>query len=966
MLPDSVLSTSMPPALTVQVDHAIEQCYQQAAKKEIVLPDQEDLYPLIAPIFACSEFVASACALQPEILVNMLEGALTQSYDEDVYIQRFRAAVAAFADNENALMQAYRRIRREEMVRIAWRDLAGYTETRETLTDLSRLAEAAIESAVDYAHEALVPRYGQPLDQAGNPQQLVVLGMGKLGGGELNYSSDIDLILSYPDSGYTNGRKEIDNGQFFTRVTQRVVKLLNENTADGFVFRVDLRLRPFGDSGPVAMNFDAMEAYYLTQGREWERYAMIKAKVVGGDRTAGETLMSMLKPFVFRRYLDYGAFESLRDLKSKIAAQVARKGMQDNVKLGAGGIREIEFIGQAFQIVRGGREPELQIRSILDVLAFLGQANYLPPEDCDALAMAYDFLRRTENRLQMVDDRQTHDLPTSELGQTRLAYSMGYADWPAFLDALTAHRHFVQQQFEQVFSIDEPSDEKQDELAAFRAVWHEGVERESCCGQLTQLGYKGTENLLNALCQLSSGRLYASLSNVAKERLDKLMPLLIQSATAVDNPDETLIRLLQLVTSVARRSVYLLVLTETPPALRLLTKLFSVSEWIADFVVRYPIVIDELLDTRALFEHVSKEMLEAEAKRLLQRLDADDLESQMDALRHLKQATVMRTAAVDVIGDLPLMKVSDRLTWLGEVALQKASDIAWDQLTKKHGKPTCVVDGERVYPGFAVVAYGKLGGIELGYGSDLDIVFLHNSAGEKQYTNGDKLVDNAVFFARLAQKVVHFIGTLTPAGVLYEIDTRLRPNGASGMLVSAVNAFHDYQMQEAWTWEHQALVRARVVVGNDHLTSAFDRIRTSVLSQQRNALTLRQEVSKMRERMRSELDRSTEDRFHLKQARGGIADIEFMVQYAVLAHSHEYPSLLEYTDNMRLLEQIAEVGLMSPKRTQSLSDAYLYLRECAHRQALTGGDGCIAIDATLKEHTDVVSYLWQRIMELGE
>ena len=972
--PAGGLPTTIPPSL----GNAAQNLLQRVCAICPPLAADPARTELARRIFAASPFAARCCLQQPGLLDELLPADLDRSYADGELRTAVDAALTACdgegGSGDEALMRALRRLRRREMLRIAWRDLSGAADTDETLRDLSQLAEACIAATLGVVQHGFAARFGTPRSASGEAQSLVVLGMGKLGGLELNFSSDIDLIFAFPESGQTDGTKVVDNVQYFTRVGQRLIKLLHEATGDGFAFRVDMRLRPFGNSGPLALSYDALETYYLTQGREWERYAMIKARPVAGDEAAAAQLKALLRPFVFRRYLDYGAFESLRELKAMIAGEVARKGMRDNVKLGPGGIREIEFIGQAFQLLRGGREPELQTRGIRDVLALLGQGGYLPAADVAELRAAYDFLRRVENRLQMVADQQTHSLPGDEEGRARLAFAMGYPGWADFLPELEAHRARVQCHFEEVFAA--PGGEGGNDAAAdpCAALWHGDLDAETLAPQLAALGFSEVQALAARLAELRNGRLYQALTSRARQRLDQLLPQVLRAALEsgravagadIDSSlaDAALERLLGLLRAIAGRSVYLLVLAETPTALALLARLFAASPWVADFVTRHPIVIDELLDPRQLYDLPDRAALEAEARRLLGRCEAGDVEAQMDALRQFKQANVMRVAALDVQGELPLMRVSDQLTWIAETVLQIASDLVWDQMVARHGRPSCQVDGETVHPGFAIVAYGKLGGIELGYGSDLDIVFIHGSRGSKAVTEGDKPADNAVFFARLAQRLVHFIATRTPAGSCYEVDTRLRPNGSSGLLVTSLEAFAAYQREQAWTWEHQALVRARVVVGNRRLRGGFEGLRGEVLGRRRDLAELRREVREMRERMRRELSRGDRQQCDLKQDPGAIADIEFMVQYAVLAWAREHPELLTYTDNFRVLEQLGASGLLKAQRALALSDAYLHYRQRGHRQALLELPPLVPHDPGLDAHRNAVRAIWARLLE---
>ncbi|MCB1754632.1 MAG: bifunctional [glutamate--ammonia ligase]-adenylyl-L-tyrosine phosphorylase/[glutamate--ammonia-ligase] adenylyltransferase [Gammaproteobacteria bacterium] len=951
------------PAVLLETSREHLQQFKSAATEAgCAWPATDDVEQKLLVFFSCSLFAVRFCCRFPDILLgDEAEKHLADSID----LGDYKAAVAAVLDaatDDNQLMSGLRRLRQREMIRIAWRDLFGLADTAETLRNLSEFAEACIDLTLQRCYDDLAERFGVPRNAAGEEQKLVVLGMGKLGGLELNYSSDIDLIFAFPESAETDGRKQVDAGDFYRRVTQKFVRLLSESTADGFVFRVDLRLRPFGASGPVAMTFDAMEAYYQTQGREWERYALIKARVVSGDRHSSEQLFQFLRPFVFRRYLDYSAFESLRDLKAKISAEVRRKGMDNNVKLGAGGIREIEFIGQAFQLVRGGKETELQERGIMKVLPKLAQRNYLSAEEVERLLAAYDFLRRAENRLQMVQDQQTHNLPEQALEQCRLAFAMGFADWPAFTERLTVHRQHVEEIFEAVFKLDDESQEAPVTRDVFDQIWAGDLADEEAVDALAEQGFSDVQELYRQLTQLGQGGYYLRLTNIARERLDRIIPLTLRATVEAKHPDETARRMLVLLRNIAGRSVYVQVLLDSPQSLALLVRMFDASKWMAEFVSAYPMVIDEILDHRILQQVPDEADLRAEMEIILQRVRDQALDVQMDAVRQFKQANVMRVAAADLENLIPLKEVSNRLTMIAEVVLQASCDLVWTEMVRKHGRPGCVIDGKPVNPGFAIVAYGKLGGIELGYGSDLDIVFLHGSEGEKQQTDGDKVIDNMVFFARVAQKMISFLTTTTPAGTLYEIDTRLRPNGQSGLLVSSLQAFESYQKNEAWTWEHQALVRARVVVADEHIRAAFDRIRCEVLGQRRDRVKLLNDVTEMRERMHRELSKAREGQFDLKQDRGGIVDIEFMVQYSVLAHAWRQQELLAWTDNLRILETLARGGFLSPESADRVIEVYFTYRKFTHEQALQGTKHPVALDATIEACRDEVRDVWTRLM----
>ncbi|HEY0635001.1 MAG TPA: bifunctional [glutamate--ammonia ligase]-adenylyl-L-tyrosine phosphorylase/[glutamate--ammonia-ligase] adenylyltransferase, partial [Gammaproteobacteria bacterium] len=754
--------------------------------------------------------------------------------------------------------------------------------------------------------------------------------------------------------------RQIANQEFFIRLGQRLNAVLEAATAHGFVFRVDMRLRPFGESSALAISFDAMEDYYQVHGREWERYAMIKARVVAGDKAHGAELMKMLRPFVFRRYVDFGAFESLREMKAMIAREVQRKGMDDNIKLGAGGIREVEFIGQAFQLIHGGREKTLQARRILTILEALRGFEYLPDFVVDELVIAYFFLRNTEHRLQEYAEEQTHMLPRDEEGRLRLAFSMGFDSWPSFEKVLRGHMHRVHQHFEQVFAA--PQTEHGDtDTHDLTGVWQGILDEEQAYAALAQAGYSETGEVYRRVQQLRHGRGFLNLGTNGRNRMNHLVPLLLGAAGQHERPDATFYRLLALVESIAQRSAYLALLVENPIALSQLVQLCGASPWITELLTRSPHLLDELLDPRTLYHPPPREEFENELRQRLMAVEPDDLEQQMEVLRQARQAAVLRVAAADVMEAVPLMVVSDHLTGIAEVILDAGLTIAWHHLVARHGRPMC--GSELVCDtGFAIVAYGKLGGIELGYGSDLDVVFLHSSESEGLSTNGAKPLENAIFYARLAQRIIHILTARTPSGVLYEVDTRLRPSGASGLLVSGVEAFRHYQESEAWTWEHQALVRARVVSGDPAIAGVFKEIRSTILSRHREPVTLRREVREMREKMRTHLAAAKEGEFDLKQGSGGIADIEFMVQYGVLAWSHDHPALLDWTDNIRLLEGFAAAGLMRREDAQLLSDAYRAFRARVHR--LTLQDLPAVVDASLfSDYRQGVQRIWHALME---
>ncbi len=901
-----------------------------------------------------SDFVAQFCLKQPQQLVQLQRsGVLMARYADGEMARLLGERLAGVAD-ETALHRELRRFRNEQMVRIIWRDLTRTAPLEETLEDLSALADACVSQALSLLYDWMTGKQGTPRNAAGEQQRLVVLGMGKLGARELNLSSDIDLIFAYPEPGETDGPRPTSNEQFFIRLCQQLVKALNSQTADGFVFRVDARLRPFGDAGALAFSFDAMETYYQSHAREWERYAMIKARVVAGDAAAGREIMEMLQPFIYRRYLDFGAIESIRDMKRLISRELKRKGMADNVKLGPGGIREIEFIGQAFQLIRGGREPELQIRPILPVLQVLGEKQQLSPEEVAELTEAYRFLRLVENRIQAWKDRQIHLLPESATGRLRIARSMGFEDWDQFLVVLEQHRARVQDHFDNVFALSEEVTTD----SPLQAVWGQELDDEQAIGALEQAGYTDGAAIVARLDSFRQGHACRSLGTRGRHRMEQLMPVLLESVGQSPVPDVALERILRIVESIARRTSYLALLVENPTALTQLVRLVSISPWIAQQVARHPLLLDEMLDPRRLYTPLKRERLELELETTLAAVDEDDQEQQMERMRQFTQSNMLRVAAADLTGGIPLMVVSDYLTEIAETVTCKVMEQAWDHMVARYGRPSSARgDGN----GFAVIGYGKLGGIELGYGSDLDMVFLHGNDNPNLMTDGERPVANDLFYARMGQRMIHMYTTRTPAGILYEVDMRLRPNGNSGMLVSSLDAFEEYQRNAAWTWEHQALLRARPVAGDPAVIERFQRIRREVLSRERDGGKLQADVRAMREKMRGSLDKSNDHQFDIKQGVGGIADIEFMVQYSVLRWANKHPDLLDWTDNIRLLESLARHHLFKGEVAERLAENYRALRAVYHRKSLSELPGVVGADE-LQPEREAVQALWQTLM----
>lgn len=920
-----------------------------------------------------SEFLKNTLLRHPDAVARLTSAqSLQQPVTSDFLAARWQDFLADVGD-EPQLHKALRQFRMECQFRIIWRDLMRWSDLHETMAATSALADICIQGALDWLYRDACEQSGtpwgtNPLTGEESPQSMIVMGMGKLGGWELNVSSDIDLIFAYPSKGETRGgRRALDNEQFFIRLGQRLIQALDQITADGFVFRVDMRLRPYGQSGALAMSFSALETYYQDQGRDWERYAMVKARVVAGDPELGRVLMENLRPFVYRKYIDFSAFESLRNMKSMISREVRRKGLENNIKLGSGGIREIEFVVQAFQLIRGGRDRELQQRELLAILVELENLELLPSEVVNELRDAYIFLRNIEHALQGIDDQQTQLLPDDAVTRARVALIMGVDDWSACMAELDRHRGRVAHHFADIIATD---DEEQDAATladGWKEVWLGEVDDTAAAAWLADHGFENPKTSVKALSDLRLGRPVQTMQTQGRRRLNQVMPVLLEALTHVERPSETLGRVLQLVESVLRRTAYLVLLLENPGARTQLVRLCSESPWIARQLAETPLLLDELLNAESLYHPPAKSELQDDLRQQMLRIPYEDLEEQMESLRHFKKAHILRVAASELRGTLPLMKVSDYLTWIAEVVLDHVVDVAFANLVSRNGHPRRA-DGSVCDTDFAIVGYGKLGGIELGYTSDLDLVFIHD-ADPQQSTDGDKPIDNAVFYTRLGQRIVHILSTQTPAGQLYEVDMRLRPSGNSGLLVSTMPAFEKYQRKEAWTWEHQALARARGVAGCRNTLKAFEELRHDILCQPRDIAKLRDEVVDMREKMRASLGTpQTEGKapavFHIKHDHGGIIDIEFLVQYLMLAHASQHSALTQWSDNIRQLEELGRVGVLPVADTENLRDAYITLRSTIHRRALQNLNSQVEPDAFLNER-DYIQSMWNHVM-LGD
>ena len=923
------------------------------------------LFEDLVRVASYSEYVARNIQRAPAVIGELFaSGDMDRAYDDGP----IDVPPLTLEDLDRRL----REIRMREMVRIIFRDLTRRADLEETTRDLSNLADALIDAALNVHYEHHCRRFGTPIGaDSGEPQSMTVLALGKLGARELNLSSDIDLVFLFGEAGDVDGERDLSNSEFFVRTARALIASLDQVTEDGFVFRVDMRLRPYGDSGALILNRAAMEKYFIEQGREWERYAFIKARACAGDIAQGEAFLSWLVPFVYRRHLDFGAIDSLREMKRLINYEVDVKGLADDLKLGHGGIREVEFVVQAYQLIYGGTEPRLRDRALLTILGQLVELEHMPSAQADALEEAYRFLRNSEHVVQAEADRQTQQLPTDDVSKLRLAEAMGFPEYEAYREALDDHRHVVREYFSEFMSanrveqVDEIDDQRQ-----WKQVW-ESPMADASLAWLESAGFSSADEIARHLAQFGNELADGDVQQLGQERIGRLMPALLSLVAREDPAIETLDRMLRVIDSIARRSTYVSFLLENLDALKRAVHLCAISPWVAERLESLPILLYDLSD-RVTEELVfERHRLTEEMRQLIQNLDASDLEAQMDSLRQFKNSAVLKVAVFELLDLLPIMKASDALTDIAEIVINRAFELAWAYLTERHGIP-CDSDGKEVDRPMAVVAYGKLGGIELGYGSDLDLVFLHD-ADVRGRTGGERSIENNAFFIRLGQRMVHILSSMTRFGVLYEIDLRLRPQGNSGPIVCSFEAFERYQLESAWTWEHQALVRARFVAGNPALKPRFEEIRRKVLRLPRDRRQLLEDVVSMREKMRQHLDTPVSQAgdsvsdgvmmsgFDLKQGAGAIVDIEFMVQYAVLAESHAQPELTQWTDKMRILSDLRDAGLFTEDEASLLQRAYIAYRTAVHYRSL--GGALESFEELNRFRADVVE-VWNRYMTL--
>jgi [glutamine synthetase] adenylyltransferase / [glutamine synthetase]-adenylyl-L-tyrosine phosphorylase len=915
-----------------------------------------------ARMLACSEYAASVILRHWQWFRECLANS---SFDQPPQPGLVRPGAG---DDEAHAKKQLRCHRHRKMLHILWREYANTAGQGETLASLSTLADELLLAARSVAAESLVARFGTPVDASGGQIPLIILAMGKLGGFELNFSSDIDIIFLYPANGETNGPRRLSAQEYFVRFARRIVSLLDDTSEDGFVYRVDTRLRPFGESGPLVVSFSSLESYLLQHGRSWERYAYVKARVVGdrdNSEASDELLRKLIEPFVYRRYLDFGVFESLRDMKSLIAEEVRKRELADNIKIGPGGIREIEFIVQSLQLVRGGGNAKLRCPELELAMRELDHSRSLSAESIAELTAAYRFLRRLENLIQAIRDQQTHDIPHDSTDRARLALAMRFEDWDSLAEAVAAHRANVSRHFQRVAFRAQGERAAAEPRDRFSALWDAPADEESWSSSLQEQGFSRPGYLAETLVAFSSSKPVQQLSSSAQRRLRHFIPKLLALLQARQSPDQTLQRVLTIVSRILRRSAYIALLNENHAAMQRLVDLCEQSAYLADEIGRFPMLLDEMLDPRLFTAAVSLSSMLTDISDRLKQVATLDSERQIEILSQFQRATLFRIAVADFSGEMPVMKVSDALTELAEVVLKHTLELAWADMAKKHGEPVVVLNGVRRKAGLGVIAYGKLAGMELSYRSDLDLVFLHDSTGEEQQTDGASPLENSMFFARLVRRLVHFLTTQTSSGALYEVDTRLRPSGRSGLLVTSVDAFERYQLENAWTWEHQALLRSRPVAGSVRVQREFEQVRSNILRNHVDKKRLADEVRQMRARMRKQHDKSSLDRFDLKQGRGGIADLEFLVQYLALKNAVNREAVIYYRDNIRQLGTLGAANCLSQLDVSELQDIYRDYRSRLHQLALDRAPPLVKDSEFVRQRQFVLAQ-WQRQLAQAE
>ncbi len=867
-----------------------------------------------------------------------LENGLDLCRSSDDMLAELRNQVDARTDF-TALLRLLRCFKRAEILRIATRDLSGLAALEEVTGELSNLAAVSLQVAHDVCSRCLIREYGTPLMQSENgPRraELTVIGMGKLGGNELNFSSDIDIIYFYEsDKGETSG---IDDGAgrvkgvislhaFFNKLGEMISKALSQVTEDGFVFRVDVGLRPEGKSGDMAVSLRSAEVYYESWGQSWERTAMLKARPVAGSLDLGDQLLKMLQPFVYRKYLDYNLIEDMKHMKQKIDASLTRSMEGEiNLKLGRGGIREIEFFIQALQLVYAGKNPQLRERNSLKALESLLAARLINAEDHRRLSDAYRFLRTVEHRIQVVQERQTHNLPTKDDEILALSRRCGFLRTDGlerFRETLEEHRQHVSTIYGNLFHT---SDEKleQDANPEVLLFLDHKADADLVKDMLAERHFENVDRAYENLLSLRNGPVKGNLTERSRRLLEKISPLLLQEIFDSPDPDMALTNLERFLAMIGTRSSYYALLAENRETLKLLVSLFGMSEFLSKILIGHPELLDSLVARSDTSAFKPKETMARELAGLLEQ--SDYFEEQLDVLRRYRNEEFLRIGLNDIHGRLGQSEITTQLSLLGETCLQAAFRLAVQEL-KRFGNPMYTSAGSAKPAGLAVIGMGKLGGSDLNYHSDLDIIFVYDHQG---HTDGDRQISNHEYFAKLAQKVIAVLTMQTREGYVYKIDTRLRPSGNAGPLVTSLDSFLEYHRKEAQIWERQALTKARVVLGDDLLASQLHEIIRHTVYGASIDDDGRREIHRLRMRMENELARETADSYNIKTGRGGMVDVEFAVQYLQLKHGCRYPEL-RTTSTVVALKEIHGLGLLNGGDAETMLAGYKFLRKLENR-----------------------------------
>ena len=910
-----------------------------------------------------SNFAAELCISNPKWLLQILNSTSEELILQGASHKERLAQILADISAEKQYMDLLRCYRNQEMLRLIWLNHNRMLPMEELVTDISMLADACVSLALDFAYASQCRLFGTPfsdpkVNKITTQERLIVIALGKLGSNELNLSSDIDLMFAYNHNGETKGAtRSIPNKIFFTKLTQKLIRIINHVNEQGFVFRVDIRLRPYGDSGPIVMCLAELEQYYQDHGREWERYALLKARIIAGDFVTGKTLLTKLKPFVFKKYLDFSSVSCLRNIKDQLTQEVKLKQIDHNIKLGSGGIREIEFIAQSYQIIYGGKDNTLQNNNTIKALSLLQKKKYLPPKIASGLYRCYVFLRNLEHAMQAIDDQQTQEYPQDTLLQQRIALAMGYTNTSSLNHSLMGCKTFVSKCFNKIITKPVSTDETL-QLKKLKSIWSYKLSAEDAIKLLYKKNFKDPQAILEQIKLLKLASISKNVRRQSLDRLDKFIPILLKTASSATKPDLFFFRMLLLVTAILKRTAYLVLLMENPKLLAFLGNIFSNSLWVTEHVVEYPQLLDNLFTLSTIKEPPTSKQLFTDINEQLSSVAADDLNEQMERLRYFKIFHLLKINIAQITNKLPLMKISDYLTYLAEAIVTCSLNISWNNITAtefntKIVKPAAVKN-------FIIIAYGKLGGIESSPLSDLDLVFIYENNNSNY---------SSVFFTKLSLRITHILSTRTISGRLYEVDTRLRPSGADGLLVSSITGFEKYQFNDAWLWEHQALVRTRIIAGDAQLADKFSKIRKEVLCLKRKKYAVYKEVIEMQKKIKNNyynknkhlyVKYPSNKYFNLKYSNGGIIDIEFYIQMLVLIHAHQHNKLVQWTDNIRIIETLKQLKIISEKQANLLTNAYKYYRELVHKKDLDNKSCFVSLAKTTKVSQHICR-LWSAI-----